>query len=1831
MAIFLAFSFLGILGNGDSVRAQEPRIETTEDADYFGHDLRQLLDVTFDLCKTSCLADTQCKALTYNKQAQRCFLKTMAGDLKPAKGATAGRLVAPEIAAHTAAAPALTAEQKAALLQFLPNGLPDEAKRFQRSIASATPATQGSAESAFQDGNSAYLQRNFRGAAQHFQEALKLDDSRSSVWLALSRALLEIETDNYDERYRLPQEASSAALNGFNSALSAQERAEALSILARALERREFYRAAIEAYKASLAITSTPAVQEAYDTLRRERGFRIIDYNVDSDAASPRICISFSEPLQRLPDGLAKFVLVNEKTPGDVEVEDRQLCIDGAQHGERYRIGIRAGLPSAVDENLERPAALDIYVRDRTSSVRFSGRNFVLPPLGAQTIPLVSINTSQVELSLFRLGDRALTGVINNQTFLSQLDDYQAEQIADQQGEELWKGTLEVKTELNREVTTGFPVTDVLKDRRPGVYILRGRPISAANQSWQAQATQWFVISDIGLASVSGTDGLHVFTRSLSSAKPLAGVELRLVARNNDVLAVTRSDPDGYAHFAPGMVRGIGGAAPALVIATAESDSGFIDLTKPAFDLSDRGVAGRQAPGAIDSFLYTERGIYRPGETVYISALLRDAKGFASTGLPLTIVTERPDGVEFSRSTVEDKGLGGHELELLLPNDAMRGGWQVKAFIDPKAPALAQTSILVEDFIPDRLELELESTVRSIDRDKSFPVDVSGRYLYGTPAANLALEGEILIAPAASLDGFTGYTFGLSDEEIQPQRKPILDVPSLDAEGKAHIDVVVGDTLVSTRPLEAKITVRLRETGGRAVEQTLTRPINPNGPMIGIKPRFEGSIGQGEVAQFDVIALDRSQQRTNISGARWSLYKIEKNYQWYMTNGQWNYEPVSFTRKIADGSVDLGADAPAVVQSPVEWGRYRLEVSASEGEFAASSVEFDAGWYVEAATADTPDVLEISLDKEKYQPGETARVKITPRFQGIAMLTVMSDRLIAMKTVEVPLEGTEVEFTVEQSWLPGAYVTASLYRAADAATSRMPARALGLAWLGTDVSTRTLDVALDAPEIIRPNTTLDVTAAVSGGSPGEDVYLTLAAVDVGILNVTRYQSPSPGNWYFGQRRLGMDLRDLYGRLIDGMSAAPGVIRSGGGEASLQISGNPPTQPLVAAFSGIVKVDPEGKVAVSFSIPQFNGSVRLMAVAWSADSVGQASRDVIVRDPIVVSASVPRFMAPGDEARVTLEMTNSDGSPGDYTVQVTSSGEIEVDQDGDEQIVTLAAGERKVLTTNLVAKENGLGIVTVALSGGGLELAQELIVPVRPSEALASQRLVKSIPPKTGTLSLGSELFAGHSSKGATLDVSIMSRGAIDVPSLLLSLDRYPYGCAEQLTSRALPLLYFNDLASVIGIARDSGATKRIQTTITDVLAKQSSTGSFGLWSPASGDLWLDSYVTDFLTRAREAGYQVPDVAFMQALDNLQNQLAYASDSDSGNEPIAYALYVLARNKRAAIGDLRYYADAKLDKLGSGLAKAQLGAALALYGERNRSEVAFAKAFDALGPDHALQPDEISTRTDYGSQLRDAAATLALLSEVEPPLPMSETLIRRVSDLRAQARNTSTQEEAWLLLAAHGLMERFKTVELELAGVPVKDALFRTFDQDVLAAQPIQIANLSDQPVDAVITIKGFPLQAPAAGGDGFKITRQYFDLDGKEVSPSSVAQNERFVVVLTVSEENELPSRVLVVDRLPAGFEIDNPHIVKSADLAAFQWLPDNINAARTEFRDDRFVAAFDRTENSERSIVIAYVVRAVTPGQYVHPAATVEDMYRPDLSAWTDEGTVEVTAPKPN
>ena len=1671
--------------------------------------------------------------------------------------------------------------------------------------------------------------KNWVDAIAHYETAILAGAGQTATWLVLSQIWQnqaqhqEKNNAGYEIRQRSRQRMEQAAWNALQAANAPLERARALFRLGELYDRDQEPKKAIAAYGEALEIEDNPRIAKRHQDLVNANAFQIKGVDVESDSATPKVCLNFSDDLAKGRQlHYEDYLVIQPAIQPVVTPQERQLCVEGFSHGQSYVIKTRIGIPAASGEKTLVTQEFTAQVEDRKPTLGFRGATYVLPKTGAQQLPLTSVNLDQARVRVLRINDRNLLREIERDRITNLLDGYDLNTIARQSGEQIWQGVLTLASgERNQEVTTALPISEILRDPQPGIYIVAAQSVKEdADNNWENQATQWLVVSDLGLFTMRGNDGLHVFVRSLSSAQPVAGANVRLYARNNSELGAAITDAQGYARLDPGLLRGEGGREPAALMAFGDGDYNFLDLTRPAFDLSDRGVAGRAAPGAVDAFLYTERGVYRPGETVELMTLIRDSRGYALPEAPLTLKVFRPDEVESAQLRPGNPALGGYHTTLPMPLNARTGIWTVKAYTDPKGEPVGEVRFQVEDFVPQRLKLELSSTAPVLKPGEPVMVDINGRFLYGAPAANLKAEGELVLREDADpYPAFPGYRFGLAQDSWTAQRFPVV-LAGTDDQGKAQAEINLNERPDTTRPLLAQVRVSLFEPGGRPVTRSLDLPYRIQPFAIGVKPRFsDGGVKIGQEATFEVIAVDALGQAQAQGGLNAKLVREEYQYYWYYNEGRWNYKLIiRDSAAVASQTLNIAAGQPAVVtQRSLDWGRYRLDVLDPQTG-VASSVRFNVGWFETPGGNDTPDQMKVTLDQPRYPAGATAKVFLRAPFAGEVLLNVVGDRLWLSKTISIPEEGATVELPIPAEWGPGVYLTATAFRvpiqagndtsAARSASSRGPGRAIGVAWLGLDPASRTLNITLDVPTEWKPRQTVELPVTVAGLEPGQPAYLTVAAVDEGILQLTDFTTPNPVDYFLGKRRLGMQLLDLYGKLIE-PGGRPGALKVGGDAESRQLDPSAiRTVKTLALFSGPVALNANGQAKIPLELPDFNGQVRLMAVAWSQNRLGRAEVAPLVRDPLVARVYLPRFLAPDDESQINVTVQNLSAPPGNYSIHLSADGAVAVNEPA---AFTFTVADSAVQNSEsrmftLRGLKPGAGQVWLHVEGrNGFSLVRQSDIGVRPAQNLVTERTAKRLNPGE-TWRLGGELLDGYLLGTGRVRLSVASRPNLNVLELLAQLDRYPYGCLEQTTSRALPLIDFNEVAEVWAgqNATVAGLRERVQEAIQRILTMQDAGGGFGLWGPDSPvEDWLSAYAMDFIVRARQAKYLVPENAWKRGLEHLQERLRTDDFDDKELGWRAYQLYVLAREQKAAIGDLRYLHDNYLQKLPSALAQAQLGSALARYGELERAKEAFMAA---------LNRTDRTTVRDYGSPLRDRAALLALLAESGLLAEKVPQLAEEVAADFNQRRYTSTQEQAWLLLAAHALLQQTGTLKLSVNGqATASDPFYLKPGVDELI-RGITVVNEGEQPAWTVLDRSGVPTVAQPPAREGFTITRRYYTRAGKEVDPGQIRQNDLLVAVITGEAQGNEGQQALVVDLLPAGLEIENARIGHGASTTDIGWLPKLTTTLHTEIRDDRFVAALDIDQGGERTFALAYLARAVTPGVYQQPAVYVEDMYKP-------------------
>ncbi len=1592
-----------------------------------------------------------------------------------------------------------------------------------------------------------------------------------------------------------------------------------------------------------VAVERRDRQRQQYVSEQGDAPFAYIRYAPDLTQAQPRACLVFSRPLD--PDiDYAVFVPVRGNSEPAYSVEGRDLCLDGLSFASTYTATLREGLPALDGSRLGREEEVSLSFEDRPAYVGFRGAGVILPREDADGLAVETVNVDQVRIRVARVNDRALVfkSVTQGETTPEGRYGYlYGGENPDDVAAEVWSGTMGIDSVRNAPVTTIFPLPDVIGSLAPGAYFVSledAKPISRRDGP-AASARRWILLTDLALTAYRSDSGLDVSLRSLQDGKVMPNTRIRLIARNNEILGESTTGVNGKVQFNAELLAGTGPMAPKLVLASGlKGDTAMLDLERAPVDLSAFATGGRATPHEVDGFVYTERGIYRPGETVHLTAMLRDRTGRAVADRTGTLVTFRPNGVEAQRSRFTIGMAGSLQRDLDLPATASRGTWRTEVRLDGLG-RVGDVSYSVEDFVPQRIAVELGAEDTALtDPQGSRLIDVSSRFLYGAPGAGLTVQTQVRLEPDPSpFPGYDGFRWGRHDQNF---RQEMITPEPRTTDGLGQTTVRIrpqGRGQSADRPLRLNTVVSVLEPGGRAVSESLRLAYRPASLYVGTRAAFEGRVEAGGTAAFDLAVVDaggvgRTEELS------WKLLAIDYHYDWYREDGRWRWRRSRTVRTVNEGALGTDDGSARLEISGLEWGEHELHVRHGDG--AAASRRFYVGWggAESAEGVEAPDRVQVLVDEQNVVPGRPAALTIVPPYDGEAQIVVATDSMLTTETRPVRVEGTEVILPVTDDWGEGAYVMVTVFTPRDPIVQAKPRRAVGVGYVPVDMADRTFSVAIEAPELVRPGQSQTVRVDVDGG-PREKAFVTLAAVDEGILRLTKFDSPDPVDWYFGRKALGVSLYDDYGRLLDPNLGLPAEVRSGGDQLGGEGLTVVPTQ-TVALFSGVVEVGRNNAAEITFDLPEFNGEVRLMAVAWSASGLGAASQAMTIRDRAPADLILPRFLAPGDTAVATVSVDNVELGEGTFRTRLDSTRPVTVATA--ELGARLAPGQR--LDEGFRISSDGAGVARLRLSVDGPEnYSVDRTYPIQSRSAFLPVTTYDQTLMEAGqTFVPGENLLDGFVADTATISVSF-SGLPVDSGALYASLSSYPYGCTEQTVSRALPLLY----ADRLNLAGGDGAAEAehvssVQTAVGDLLNRQGAGGAFGLWREGDRNAspWLGAYTTDFLYRAREAGYEVPLSALDRAYGALRDVAegeawrVYGYDtevyesrwhSDTRTRLMqrssAYALYVLARAGRADISRLRYLHDRDLQAIRSPLARAHLGAGLALMGDRARAQSAFDAAEQALG--------YRNSGDYYQTELRDLAGVIALAAETGFNDHVAR-LSERLAEDSPEPEQLTTQEKAFLLLAVSGL-DTGEQGRLDIDGDRRFDERARRFTltaADLDRGVSFRVRRGS-APLFRSVMVRGAPDRAPPAASRALTIEKTLRDLRGRPVDLADIRQGDQLVVSLTLTPRQRRNNPVIIADLLPAGFEIEavlrpSDGAVAGGEDGAYAWVG-TLNRAKTaEARDDRFVAAIDLVDRPQR---LAYLVRAVTPGRFVLPGVVAEDMYRPDVFARSSSGMVEISA----
>lgn len=1571
---------------------------------------------------------------------------------------------------------------------------------------------------------------------------------------------------------------------------------------------------------------------------------------VQLDGASTLV-LTFSIPLDPEQD-FARTVHVVDKKSGKVDggwelsPNLKELRLRHLEPNRDLVLTIDRELKALNNTTFEINYEKTLTTRDIQPSVGFASRGSLLPGKVVEGLPVMALNVNNVDVNFFRVKPESLAAFVSQWEYRNALSNWESENLL-KMADLVYTGRFDLNPSRNTREKLLLPLSEIKPLQQAGVYVA---VMTKAGQYEYSNAATLFTLSDIGVSAHRYQNRLDVFTQSLENGAAQQGVNVALLDEKGQTLAQATSDGKGHVQLENNK-------AAALVLARKEGQTTLLDLKLPALDLAEFDIAG--APGySKQFFMFGPRDLYRPGETVILNGLLRDSDGKTLPDQPVKLDVIKPDG-QVLRTVVSQPENGLYRFTLPLDSGAPTGMWHIRANTGDNQTRT--WDFHVEDFMPERMALNLSGQKTPLSPADAVNFSVVGYYLYGAPANGNSLQGKLFLRPLReAVPALPGFQFGNIAEENLTRS---LDEVQLTLDDAGRGEVSANSQWRDTRsPLQVVLQASLLESGGRPVTRRAEQAIWPADTLPGIRPQFAAKavydyrtdtavnqpmVDEGGNAAFDIIYVDAQGVKKAVSGLQVRLIRERRDYYWdWLESEGWQSRFDQKDLVEAEQTLDLQADQTGKVSFPVEWGAYRLEVKAPNE--AVSSVRFWAGYSwqdnSDGSGAARPDRVTLKLDKPAYRPGETMKLHIAAPAAGKGYAMVeSSEGPLWWQEIDVPAQGLDLSIPVDKSWnRHDLYLSALVVRPGDKSRSATPKRAVGLLHLPLGDENRRLQLALESPTKMRPNQplTVKIKASRKNGETPKQINVLVSAVDSGVLNITDYVTPDPWQAFFGQKRYGADIYDIYGQVIEGQGRLA-ALRFGGDGDELKRGGKPPVNHvnIVAQQAQPVTLNEQGEGTVTLPIGDFNGELRVMAQAWTADDFGSSESKTVVAAPVIAELNMPRFMAGGDTSRLVLDVTNLTDQPQTININLAANGLLEL-LSGQPAPVNLAAGVRTTLFIPVRAKEGyGDGELQATLSG--LNLPGETLgaqhkqwkIGVRP--AFPAQTVNRGVMLQPGeSWSVPPDTLMNFSPVTTQGQLLFSGKPPLNLARYIRELKAYPYGCLEQTTSGLFPSLYTNAAQlTALGIAGDSDEKRRaaVDIGISRLLQMQRENGGFALWDKnGPEEYWLTAYAMDFLIRAGEQGYSVPAEGINRGNERLLRYLQdpgmmsirYTDNTQASKFAVqSYAALVLARQQKAPLGALRELWERR-GQAASGLPLLQLGIALKTMGDAKRSDEAITLALNTS------RVDEHQWMADYGSSLRDNALMLALLEENKLKPEVQNSLLATLSEQAFGQRWLSTQENNALFLAARTLQDLPGTwqAQTSFAAEPLtgNKALTRNLDADALSA--LQVSNSGNQPMWLRLDVSGYPQVAPTPSSNVLKIERYVLGTDGQSKSLDSLRSGELVLVRLEVSASQNVPD-ALVVDLLPAGLELENQNLANgSASLqdngSEVQNLLNQMQQAdiqHIEFRDDRFVAAV--AVNEGQPVTLVYLARAVTPGTYQMPVPMVESMYVPQ---WRATGTAE-------
>lgn len=1525
----------------------------------------------------------------------------------------------------------------------------------------------------------------------------------------------------------------------------------------------------------------------------------------------------------------------------DIEVLEQEFIIksDEFDVSKPYKLTLKEGIKGVLGGALKFDFEQDISFGQLEPAIKFlDSKNIYLTSKGSKEIEVNITSIPKVKVTVYKVYENNLISFLGNRSYYYDdyyyddyyYDDYYYDDYSYQAGE---LGDIVYEEEIDTRKLKKNGNNKLLKldfkdkiEGYQGIYLVK---VSSLDDYW-IKASKVVSISDIGLIIKEGKKSVTVFANSIKTAEPLANVDLTFIGKNNQVTGKAKTDVTGVAVFELSDLPADGFKVK-LITASLANDFNYILFNQAKINNSRFDIGGRSENySGFEAFIYGDRDIYRPGETINISGILRDWEWGSPGELPVKLKIYTPNGKEYKTFRKTLNAQGAFDASFSLPASAMTGSYSA-ALTSSTDVYISTYYFKVEEFMPDRIKVKAELDKEEYKPGETIYLDIHASNLFGPPAAGRNWEVDQsfrrkYFSPEKNRD----YDYYIQGAETYFRH--YYDDGKTDENGNANLEFIVPSHYAYMGILEADYYITVFDETGRPVSKRKQAEILTQDVFYGIQNEY-GYYKVGSPVRIPVIAVDKKgNEQSNVS-AEIQLIKHEYKTVLNKSGGYFRYRSEHEEIVLDSKVISIDGTSTSYEFIPDNSGRYEFRISAPGINTYVTKTIYCYGYgrtSFSSFKVDNEGQIDIELDKSKYNVGDQAEIILKTPFEGKVLITIENDNVVRHFYETTDKRALSLSLDITDDLVPNVYITATLFKPHEK-TDLPFTVAHGFAPVIVENPANKIPIEIEAAKQSRSRTKQTIKIK---SEPNSNV--TIAVVDEGILQVTGFKTPDPYNFFYGKRSLGVNSYNIYPYLFPELSVSAS---GGGGPMDGDEDGDKRLNPLtnkrvnlVAFWSGILETDNRGNAEFEVNIPQYSGDLRIMVVGYKNKVFGSETANMQVADPIVISASIPRFLSPGDTLEVPVMLANTTSNTADCNASISVDGPLEVI--GKKEIKAgIKPNKEGIVTFRLLAKKQiGNGKITVTAAAMGENFINETEITIRPASPLiktSGNETIKAGQKKLISMDAGSFIPSSMDNK-LIVSKSPLVKFSKDLEYLV----SYPYGCVEQTVSSAFPQLYYGDLVKdILGDSRDNLVPAyNVREAIKRLSLMQLYNGGLTYWPQSGSESWWGTvYAAHFLLEAKKAGFEVDQDFLNKMFEYIEMKLkskektTYYYNNTEKREiyprEVPYSLYVLAMANKPQRSTMNFYKSNK-DALSLD-GKYMLAAAYAISGDTRSYKQILPEAFEG----------EVALNAFGGSfysHIRDEAISLNVLLDVDPENTQVPVMARHISKALETSRYLNTQERVFSFLAMGKIAKQAGKNDVT-ATITCNGKQVGKFQNKTLTLNTKELNGTEvSVSVDGTGELYCF-WEAEGISADGsykeedsyIQVRKEFYDRRGNLITNNTFEQNDLIVVKISIAGQYDTyVENVAISDILPAGFEIENPRITETAKT---EWVYNDKYrgwASYLDIRDDRINMFVDVSKTPQNYY---YMVRAVSLGNFNMGPVGADAMYNGEYHSYSGGGKIKI------